>query len=65
MCPHNYSMGPSFLANVHWGVTARPTRWIEVPWLPEGQTFPCGVPMPALADGCVRPVEAPGLGWLR
>jgi len=63
MCPHNYSMGPSFIANVHWGTTAHATRWIEVPWLPEGQSFPCGLAMPVLSDGCVGPIDAPGLGW--
>jgi len=64
MCPHNYSMGPSFLANVHWAVTASASSWIEVPWLPAGQSFPCGLPMPVLVDGCVSAPSVPGLGML-
>lgn len=64
MCPHNYSMGPSFLANVHWAFTAPATQWLEVPWLPEGQSFPCGLPMPVLVDGDVLPPTGRGLGLL-
>ena len=65
MAPHNYSMGPSFLANVHWAMTSPAIRWVEVPWLPEGQAFPCGLPMPTLVDGSIRAPSQPGLGWTR
>lgn len=63
MYPHNYSLGPSLLANIHWAMTAPAARWLEVPWLSEGGTFPCGMPMPELVDGCVLPPTAPGLGY--
>ena len=63
LCPHNYSLGPSLLANIHWAMTAPAARWLEVPWLSEGGSFPCAMPMPALVDGCVLPPTAPGLGY--
>ena len=65
MYPHNYSLGPSLLANIHWAMTAPAARWLEVPWLSEGGTFPCGLPMPELVDGCILPPTAPGLGFTR
>jgi L-alanine-DL-glutamate epimerase-like enolase superfamily enzyme len=61
LCPHNYSLGPSFVANVHWAVTARPTRWLEVPWLPAGQSFPSGLDVPSLIDGCIAAPTLAGL----
>jgi hypothetical protein len=61
--PHNYSLGPSLLANIHWAMTTPAARWLEVPWLSEGGSFPCGMPMPELVDGCVLPPTAPGLGY--
>jgi len=63
MYPHNYSLGPSLLANIHWAMTAPAARWLEVPWLPEGGSFPCAMPMPELVDGCVLAPTAPGLGY--
>ena len=63
--PHNYSMGPSFLANVHWAMTTPGAPWLELPWLPVGQSFPCGLAMPELVDGCILPPVGPGLGLLR
>jgi len=63
MYPHNYSLGPSLLANIHWAMTTPAARWLEVPWLPEGGSFPCAMPMPELVDGCVLPPTAPGLGY--
>lgn len=65
MYPHNYSLGPSLLANIHWAVTAPAACWLEVPWLSEGGTFPCGLEMPELVDGCVAVPTAPGLGFTR
>jgi hypothetical protein len=64
MYPHNYSLGPSLLANIHWAMTSTAARWLEVPWLSEGGSFPCGMPMPQLVDGCVMPPTAPGLGYV-
>ena len=61
--PHNYSLGPSLLANIHWGMTCSAVRWLELPWLPETGTFPCGMSQPVLVDGCVLPPMVPGLGY--
>jgi len=61
--PHNYSLGPSLLANIHWGITCEAVKWLELPWLPEGGTFPCAMPTPELIDGCVRAPDEPGLGY--
>lgn len=61
--PHNYSVGPSLLANIHWGITSAAVQWLELPWLPEGGTFPCGMPLPELVDGCVHAPTEPGLGY--
>ena len=63
LCPHNYSVGPSLLANIHWGVTSPAVRWLELPWLPEGGSFPCGMSLPTLVDGCVQAPTTPGLGY--
>lgn len=63
LCPHNYSLGPSLLANIHWAATTPEVQWLEVPWLPEGGSFPCGMDLPELVDGCVRVPDAPGLGF--
>lgn len=63
MYPHNYSLGPSLLANIHWAFTAPAARWLEVPWLPAGGSFPCGIPMPEFVDGCVLAPTATGLGY--
>ena len=64
MYPHNYSLGPSLLANIHWAMTEPAARWLEIPWLSEGGSFPCGLPMPELVDGCITPPTGPGLGFL-
>jgi D-galactarolactone cycloisomerase len=61
LSPHNFSLGPSFLANVHWAITVEAATWVELPWLPEGQTFPSGMTVPPLEDGRVTCSKAPGL----
>ena len=63
--PHNYSVGPSLLANIRGELTMPGARLLELPWLPEGQHFPCGLAMPELVDGCVLPPGAPGVGFGR
>lgn len=61
VCPHNFSLGPSLWANIHWGFTIPGVTWLEVPWLPEGGTFPTDYPMPAIIDGAIMPPTKPGL----
>ncbi len=63
LCPHNFSLGPSLGANIHWAMTAKAARWIEVPFLPEGQHFPGRWRTPTLVDGCIPYPDAPGLDW--
>lgn len=61
LAPHNYSLGPSLRANVHWASSAPATQWVEVPWLPAGQRFPSGERVPTLAGGCIPRPTGPGL----
>ena len=62
VAPHNFSMGPSWLASWHLAAHVAETTWLEVPWLPEGQTFPGRTPMPVVENGTVAAPTAPGLG---
>ena len=63
LCPHNFSLGPSLGANIHWAMTASAARWIEVPFLPEGEAFPGPWRLPTLVDGCVPYPNCAGLAW--
>ncbi len=63
LCPHNFSLGPSLGANIHWAMTASAATRIEVPLLPEGQSFPGSYPMPTLVNGMISYPEVPGLAW--
>ena len=67
ICPHNYSMGPSWYASLHWAAVSPGARWLEMPWLPEGMSFPSGVELPEVVDGMVALPAEPGLGtkWPR
>lgn len=60
-CPHNYSLGPSWLAGWHWAFTEPSVTWLEVPWLPLGEVFPFPLALPSITDGCVGPPTRPGL----
>ena len=61
VAPHNFSMGPSWLASWHLAAHLTETTWLEVPWLPAGQTFPGPVPMPGVEAGTVAAPTGPGL----
>ncbi len=61
LCPHNFSLGPSLLANIAWTFTSRASRRVEVPWLSPGQEFPSDTAMPSLVDGFLSPPTGPGL----
>lgn len=63
LCPHNFSLGPSLGANIHWAMTARSATWIEVPFLPEGQSFAGSWLTPTLVDGRIPYPTRPGLDW--
>lgn len=62
LSPHNFRIGPSLYASIHWGFSSPATRWLEMPWLPEGSSFPCGAILPPIADGYVLAPEGPGFG---
>jgi|TARA_B100000315_G_scaffold252432_2_gene289209 L-alanine-DL-glutamate epimerase-like enolase superfamily enzyme len=62
LCPHNFRLGPSLSASIHWGLSCPVGRWIEIPWLPEDRLFPAGMPVPALQEGKVGLPEGAGLG---
>ena len=62
LAPHNFRLGPSLLASVHWGFASPQTRWLEVPFIPPTMQFPAGVELPALVDGQVASPTKPGIG---
>ena len=62
LAPHNFRIGPSLYASIHWGLSSPATGWIELPWLAHGVTFPSGATLPPLIDGQVGLPEGPGFG---
>jgi L-alanine-DL-glutamate epimerase-like enolase superfamily enzyme len=62
LCPHNFRLGPSLNASIHWGLSCPVGRWIEIPWLPQDRQFPTGVPVPELKRGKVALPAGAGLG---
>jgi D-galactarolactone cycloisomerase len=63
LCPHNFSLGPSLAANIHWSMTSPAANWIEVPFLSQDKSFIGGWQIPTLIDGCIAYPTQPGLGW--
>jgi L-alanine-DL-glutamate epimerase-like enolase superfamily enzyme len=61
--PHNFSLGPSLGANIHLAMVSPTARWIEVPFLPAGATFPANWPTPTLGEGMIPYPGAPGLRY--
>ena len=39
LCPHNFSIGPSLYASIHWAFASPMSRWIEIPWVPNDFDF--------------------------
>lgn len=62
LCPHNFRLGPALYASIHWAFTSPASRWIEVPWVPEGVRFSHPAPLPALVGGAVAAPTEPGWG---
>ncbi len=62
LCPHNFSMGPSFFASLQWALATPGASWLEMPWLPGHPGFPGGIAPPPIDAGAVALPEAPGLG---
>jgi L-alanine-DL-glutamate epimerase-like enolase superfamily enzyme len=64
LSPHNFRLGPSLYASVHWAFTSHATKWIEIPWVPADRNFSFGASLPPMVDGLVLPLTEPGLGVL-
>lgn len=62
LCPHNFRLGPSLYASIHWAFSSPASRWIEYPFMPADQKFSYPVGLPPLVDGHVRPLVGPGFG---
>lgn len=62
LSPHNFRLGPSLYASMHWGFACPATEWLEVPWMPADRVWPSRTPMPVVVDGRVRLGDAPGFG---
>ena len=62
LAPHNFRNGPALYSSIHWGFSSPATRWLELPWLPEGQGFPCGAALPHVTDGTIGLPEGAGFG---
>ncbi|MGD9932822.1 MAG: mandelate racemase/muconate lactonizing enzyme family protein [Dehalococcoidia bacterium] len=62
LAPHNFRIGPSLYASIHWGFASPGTQWLELPWIAGGTPFPCGAALPPVADGHVTLPPGVGLG---
>ena len=62
LSPHSFRSGPALYANIHWALSTENSDWLEIPWLPEGVSFPGGVSIPELRDGQVTLPDGIGLG---
>lgn len=62
LAPHNFRVGPSLYASMHWGFASPTTEWLELPWVEGGQRFPCGASLPPVVDGMVALPPGAGFG---
>lgn len=62
LAPHNFRNGPALYSSIHWGFSSPATRWLELPWLPEGVAFPCGARLPDVMDGSIALPAGSGFG---
>jgi len=62
LCPHNFRLGPSLYASMHWAFNSPASRWIEVPFMPADISFSYPAVLPPVVDGMVHPVAGPGWG---
>ena len=60
LSPHNFRIGPSLYASIHWAMSSPMTAWMEVPWI-QGQ-FAGRMALPPIKDGRVYLPEGSGLG---
>jgi L-alanine-DL-glutamate epimerase-like enolase superfamily enzyme len=64
LAPHNFRIGPSLYASIHWGFSSPATRWFELPWLPEVVGASCGAKLPNIVDGRIALPEGTGFGLM-
>lgn len=62
LCPHNFRLGPSLYASIHWAFSSPASRWLEFPWMPDGVGSSYPVLLPEVDNGVVRPLPGPGFG---
>nr|XP_061809729.1 3,6-anhydro-alpha-L-galactonate cycloisomerase-like [Nerophis lumbriciformis] len=62
LCPHNFRLGPSCAASIHWAFASPGSSWIELPWFPADKQFSHPMEIPPLVDGCVGVPDGPGFG---
>lgn len=62
LAPHNFRNGPALYSSIHWGFSSPATRWLELPWLPDGVAFPCGAKLPQVSGGSIALPEGAGFG---
>jgi D-galactarolactone cycloisomerase len=54
LCPHNFSIGPSLYASIHWAFSSIKTTWIEIPWVPENFGFDFYNELPKISNGKIK-----------
>ena len=54
LCPHNFSVGPSLYASIHWAFSSLKTTWIEIPWVPENFEFDFYNDLPNISNGKIK-----------
>jgi len=64
ICPHSFVIGPSSYANAHWAFSQMNMEWMEIPFLPEGLSFPSRTPPLKIVNGRTQLPEGNGLGVL-
>ena len=60
-CPHNFSIGPSLYASIHWAFSSIRSAWIEVPWVPENFGFDFSHPLPEIVNGRIQKPNGIGI----
>ncbi|MFL2767367.1 MAG: mandelate racemase/muconate lactonizing enzyme family protein [Dehalococcoidia bacterium] len=60
-CPHNFSIGPSLYASIHWAFSSIQSAWIEVPWVPENFGFDFSHPLPEIVNGRIQKPNGIGI----
>ena len=63
LSPHNFRLGPSFLASIHWAFTSPASRWIEVPWVPADSGFSHPTEIPPVVNGSIAAPTGPGFDY--